>query len=160
MTDLLQPRPQRSAPKHPWLWILLVVFVAGCLILACAAGGLAWLISSGRISLGGRTPVAATPGASPVATQPSRGTALDLRLMADPPTTLDPAMVEDSASAEYVDKIYSGLVGLDADLNVVPEIAERWDISADGTVYTFHLRDNVYFHNGRKATAQDFKYSI
>ncbi|GAB4505991.1 MAG: ABC transporter substrate-binding protein [Anaerolineales bacterium] len=153
MTDLLQPRPQRAAPKRLWLWILLAILIVACLTIACAAGGAAWLISSGRITLGGRTPAVATPGAS-------RGTALDLRLMADPPTTLDPAMVEDSTSAEYVDKIYSGLVGLDEDLNVVPEIAERWDISDDGTVYTFHLRDNVYFHNGRKATAQDFKYSV
>ncbi len=160
MADLLQPRPQRPAPKHLWLWILLGILVVGCLILSCAAGGLAWLISSGRIPTGGRTPVVATPGASPVAPWPSGGVALDLRLMADPPTTLDPAMVEDSASAEYVDKIYSGLVGLDEDLNVVPEIAERWEVSADGTVYTFYLRDNVYFHNGRKATAEDFKYSI
>lgn len=160
MTDLLQPRPQRPAPKRLWLWILLAVFVVGCLVVACAAGGVFWLISSGRVPIGVRTPAAATPGASPVATRPPSGVALDLRLMADPPTILDPAMVEDSASAEYVDKIYSGLVGLDENLNVVPEIAERWEISADGTVYTFYLRDNVYFHNDRKATAEDFKYSI
>lgn len=160
MTDLLRPGPQRTGPKRLWLWILLAVFAVGCLALACTAGGLAWLISSGLIQLGGRTPAATTPGASPAATRPSGGVALHLRLMADRPTTLDPAMVEDSASAEYVDKIYSGLVGLDKDLNVVPDIAERWDISADGTVYTFYLRPNVYFHNGRKATAEDFKYSV
>lgn len=156
MTDLLQPHPQRPAPKRLWLWVLLLVLAVACLGIACTAGGLAWLISSGRIPFGERTPVVATP----TATQPSGGIALDLRLVADPPTTLDPAMVEDSASAEYVDKIYSGLVGLDENLSVVPEVAERWDISADGTVYTFYLRDNVYFHNGRKATAEDFKYSI
>lgn len=160
MADPLQPRPPRMASKRPWLWILVGVFVVGCLLFACAAGGLAWLISSGRLSLGGRTPAVATPGASPGATLPSGGVALDLRLMAERPTTLDPAMVEDSASAEFVDKIYSGLVGLDEDLNVVPEIAERWEVSADGTVYTFYLRPDVYFHNGRKATATDFKYSV
>ncbi len=160
MTDLLRPGPQRTGPKRLWLWILLAVFAVGCLALACTVGGVAWLISSGRIQLGGQTPAAATPGASPAATLPSGGVALHLRLMAERPTTLDPAMVEDSASAEYVDKIYSGLVGLDKDLNVVPDIAERWDISADGTVYTFYLRPNVYFHNGRKATAEDFKYSV
>jgi len=155
MSDLLQPRPQRTAPKRLWLWILVAVIVVGCLGLACATGGVVWLISSGRITLGRTTPSAATPGPRP----PGRAT-LDLRLMADRPTTLDPAMVEDSASAEYVDKIFSGLVGLDEDLNVVPDIAERWEVSADGTVYTFYLRPNVYFHNGRKATAQDFKYSV
>ncbi len=148
------------AANRSWLWILVGALVVGCLVFSCAAGGLVYLISSGRIFPGSRTPAAATPGASPAATQPTHGAALDLRLMADPPTTLDPAVVEDSASAEFVDKIYSGLVGLDADLNVVPDIAERWDVSADGTVYTFYLRSNVYFHNGRKATAQDFKYSV
>ena len=41
----------------------------------------------------------------------------------------------------------------------MPDIAERWDISEDGTVYTFHLRDGVKFHDGKPVTAADFKYS-
>lgn len=127
-----------------------------CVAGACAVGGVLWLRAFLGAEEATRTPAVSRPSATA-----SRGEAvLDLRLVADPPTTLDPAMVEDSASAEYVDKIYSGLVGLDEDLNVVPEVAERWEVSADGTVYTFYLRPDVYFHSGRAATAEDFKYSI
>lgn len=57
-------------------------------------------------------------------------------------------------------EIFSGLVTLDRNLNVVADIAEKWDVSADGTVYTFHLRKGVKFHDGRSVTAQDFKYSL
>jgi oligopeptide transport system substrate-binding protein len=71
------------------------------------------------------------------------------------PREFDPATTHGSG-----DKlVYSGLVSFDPDLNLVPEIAESWDISADGTVYTFHLRTNAKFHDGRAVTAQDFIYS-
>ncbi len=58
-------------------------------------------------------------------------------------------------------EIFGGLVTLDLDLKVQPDIAESWDISPDGTVYTFHLRDNAVFQQGgRRVTADDFKYSL
>jgi len=55
--------------------------------------------------------------------------------------------------------IFSGLVSFDPKLNLMPELAEKWDVSASGTVYTFHLRQNAKFHNGRAVTAQDVIYS-
>ncbi len=55
--------------------------------------------------------------------------------------------------------VYSGLVALDLQLNLIPDIAENWSVSPDGTVYTFHLRTNVKFHDGRMLTAGDFIYS-
>lgn len=56
-------------------------------------------------------------------------------------------------------RLFSGLVSFDPRLNLVPDLAERWDINADGTVYTFYLRKNARFHNGRPVTAQDVIYS-
>jgi peptide/nickel transport system substrate-binding protein len=44
-------------------------------------------------------------------------------------------------------------------MEVEPRLAEKWDISSDGKTYTFHLRKDVYFHNGNKMTAEDVKYS-
>jgi len=44
-------------------------------------------------------------------------------------------------------------------LEPVPDIASGWDISDDGLVYTFHLREDVFFHEGRQVKASDFKYS-
>ena len=78
----------------------------------------------------------------------------------DPATVFDPIQVGDASTAEYTAEIFGGLVTLDLDLNVVPDIAERWEISDGGLVYTFFLRDDVVFHDGRRVTAEDFKYSF
>jgi oligopeptide transport system substrate-binding protein len=55
--------------------------------------------------------------------------------------------------------IYSGLVSLDPQFNLEPDLASGWEISQDGTVYTFYLRDYAHFHDGRPVTAQDVIYS-
>ena len=71
------------------------------------------------------------------------------------PRDYDPATTHSSG-----DKlVFSGLVSFDTGLNLVPELAERWDLSVDGTVYTFHLRENARFHDGRPVTSQDIVYS-
>ena len=72
--------------------------------------------------------------------------------------TLDPALSESSPGG-IIGAIFSGLVKIDRDLKVAPNIADRWEVSDDGTVYTFHLREDVKFHDGKPVTAQDFKYS-
>jgi len=74
------------------------------------------------------------------------------------PRTLDPPLVNGSAGG-LVGAIFSGLVMLDENLQVVPDLADRWEVSDDGTVYTFHLRNNAYFHDGKPVTAQDVKFS-
>jgi oligopeptide transport system substrate-binding protein len=56
-------------------------------------------------------------------------------------------------------QIYSGLVRLDDQLKPAPDIAERWQRSEDGKTYTFFLRQDVKFQNGKAVTAQDVKYS-
>lgn len=56
--------------------------------------------------------------------------------------------------------VYEGLVKLDQDGKIVPLLAESWDISPDRKTYTFHLRDNVTFTNGKKFTADDVVFSI
>jgi ABC-type transport system substrate-binding protein len=55
--------------------------------------------------------------------------------------------------------VFSGLVSLDPRLNLTPDLAETWDVTADGTVYTFTIRQNAKFHDGRQVTAQDVVYS-
>ena len=83
-----------------------------------------------------------------------------LTLYGSEPSTLDPALCVDATSGGYIVEIFSGLVTLNSDLEVIPDIAQSWDISGDGTTYTFHLRDGVRFHHGKELTANDFKYSI
>jgi ABC-type transport system substrate-binding protein len=55
--------------------------------------------------------------------------------------------------------VFSGLVSFDPHLNLTPDLAETWDVSGDGTIYTFHLREDARFHDGRFVTAQDVVYS-
>ena len=82
-----------------------------------------------------------------------------VRLWADPPT-LDPHLATDNISGGLVNEIFGGLVTLNLDLNVVPDLAESIQTSDDGLVYTFNLRDNAFFHNGKKVTAQAVKWSL
>ncbi len=82
-----------------------------------------------------------------------------LNLYGIDPYSLDPALVGDATSNSYVVHIFSGLVRLDESLEPAPDIAQDWDVSDDGRTYTFYLRDNVYFHDGRQVKAEDFKYS-
>ena len=81
------------------------------------------------------------------------------RLWSDPPT-LDPHLTSDTTSAAIVVEVFSGLMTLDIDLRLVPDIAESFDISDDNTVYTFYIRPEARFHDGRSVTAEDFVYSI
>jgi ABC-type transport system substrate-binding protein len=75
------------------------------------------------------------------------------------PETLDPA-VQLGSPADFVGLIFSGLVALDTRLQVVPDLADRWELSADGRTYTFFLRREVTFHDGRPFTAADVRYSL
>jgi len=77
----------------------------------------------------------------------------------DDPHTLDPAVAAESSSHEYIVQLFSGLVRLDDNLKPAPDIAERWEITNSGKTYTFYLRRDVRFHDGRGVTAEDFKYS-
>jgi hypothetical protein len=93
---------------------------------------------------------------SPVVNGVSRETALFLSGgESTNPRTYDPATTHGSGDK----MVFSGLVSFDPNLNLVPELAEAWDVSSDGTVYTFHLRSNAKFHDGKPVTAQDFIYS-
>lgn len=82
-------------------------------------------------------------------------------------STLDPAFAKEQSIIWAVNQLFNGLVQMDKELNVQPCIAKRWDISQDGLTYTFHLRNDVLFHDSplfknenRKVVAQDFKYSF
>ncbi len=84
----------------------------------------------------------------------------ELVLLGEEPPTLDPGLAGDSTSSGYIVELFSGLVTLNTELEVVPDLAESWEVDGDGMVYTFTLRDDIKFANGKPVTANDFKYSI
>jgi len=82
------------------------------------------------------------------------------------PTTMDPAMYQDLASAQVMRNVFETLVAYDADVKEIhPLIAESWEVSADLKEWTFKLKKGVRFQkgkfqNGREVTAEDVKYSF
>jgi len=73
------------------------------------------------------------------------------------PAELDPQIVSGVTEHHTIMALLEGLVSEDpVDLHPVPGVAERWDISEDGRVYTFHLRENAKWSNGDAVTARDF----
>mgnify|MGYP004599893883 FL=1 len=73
--------------------------------------------------------------------------------------SLDPQEATDGTSFEVMANYTDGLTQMDADGAAVPAIAEKWDISDDGTVYTFHLREDAKWSNGTPVTANDFVFA-
>ncbi len=108
-------------------------------------------------------PVPPTTSVSPTTSElPTTPTALGsgvLKLYGIDPYTLDPAVAGDGNSHDFIVQIFNGLVRLDDNLEPAPDIAERWELSPDRRTYTFYLRKDVRFHDGRGVTAADFKYS-
>jgi oligopeptide transport system substrate-binding protein len=83
-------------------------------------------------------------------------------------SSLDPAAASNFENIWAVSQLFNGLVQMDDSLNVKPCIARDYQVSPDGLSYTFHLRQDVYFHDnpcfdggqGRRVTARDFVFSF
>ncbi len=87
-------------------------------------------------------------------------TAITIGMQLEPPN-LDPTGGAAAAIDEVVyANVFEGLTRYREDGSVVPALAESWDISGDGTVYTFHLHSGVKFHDGTAMTAEDVKFSF
>ena len=154
--------PMRNAmhKKTGRLTLLSVLTLAMIALLVAAACGSS---EEGPTLQPTSTPVPTAPAtlatATPVPDSPAGTGGEFTRLFSDPPT-LDPALTSDTSSAFVVIEVFSGLVTIDADLNIVPDIATRWDLSNDERTFTFHLRNDVKFHDGKPVTAHDFKFSM
>ncbi len=82
--------------------------------------------------------------------------------------SLDPVGINDVVSHHVAHQVYDLLIDLDSNLQLVPVLAYRWEVSEDGLLYTFHLRKGVFFHDnpcfpdgaGREMNAGDVKYSF
>ena len=83
-------------------------------------------------------------------------------------TSLDPAFARNPQNIWPINQLFNGLVQLNKNLNIEPEIASSWSISPDGLTYTFYLRNDVYFHESpifgekktRRVEAKDFVFSF
>jgi oligopeptide transport system substrate-binding protein len=129
------------------------------LVVLCLVSGLILTACDPRVTT--TTSTVETTSATPTATAtfpPVTGGGT-LKLYGSNPYTLDPAVSGDVNSSSYIIQIFNGLVRLDDNLEPEADIASSWDISQDKLTYTFHLRHDVVFQDGKKLTAADFKYS-
>ncbi|HVA24689.1 MAG TPA: peptide ABC transporter substrate-binding protein [Chloroflexota bacterium] len=78
----------------------------------------------------------------------------------DEPNSIDPAQDQDTDQDFVIMQLNGTLVYPDKNLNVQPGLAEKWDISADGLTYTFHLRQGLKWSDGSPFSAKDFEYSF
>ncbi len=125
--------------RHPWL------IAAAAALMLLAAGCTAVVPPSSQGAAGAGT------------AEPST---VRVNLNAQP-STLDPNMVLDTYSATIVEQLFLGLTNLNGETGEVePELATKWDVSDDGLTYTFHLRDDVKWSDGKPVTAKDIEYSV
>ncbi|MGC8875412.1 MAG: ABC transporter substrate-binding protein, partial [Chloroflexia bacterium] len=112
----------------------------------------------------------ATPAPPPTATPVPTPVIVHLNLGSEPPT-LDPALATDLTSIDVIQQLFLGLTGLKPETGeVIPRLATSWDVSADGLVYTFHMRNDAYwvrydpvtdsFEKVRPVTAYDVEYGV
>ena len=93
------------------------------------------------------------------AAQPKQGGQLVAAQEVDP-VSLDPHTNSNYSALQGYEHIYESLTGYHEKTNIVPALAERWELQDGGKTYVFHLRPNVKFHNGQPMTADDVKYSV
>jgi len=128
-----------------------------------ASGAYASIATFGRPAIAGAQ---ATPEASPVASPaptPFDGPLAAVQEMTLPttePTTMDPGVSYGDDELNLFWNLFDGLVGVDQVTgNVVPRVAESWDINEDASQYTFHIRQGVMWSDGTPLNANDFVYS-
>ncbi len=134
-------RPAVAHPRHGPGWPLLALLGAGVILVIAA-----WLFIGGPLSgSGGPSP---RPYTEAVVGQPSRASPLFAYL--------------NDADRDIVSLVFSGLTRLGPDGEVLPDLAESWEISEDGTSITFHLRPGVTWHTGVPFTSADvvFTYGL
>lgn len=97
-------------------------------------------------------------GSSAANNQASANKVIKVNLGADP-KTIDPGLNNSVEGGKVIVNAFEGLTDLDKNEKVIPGVAEKWDISKDGLHYTFHLRKDAKWSDGKPVKAQDFEYA-
>ncbi|NLG49742.1 MAG: peptide ABC transporter substrate-binding protein, partial [Chloroflexi bacterium] len=77
------------------------------------------------------------------------------------PIAINPILCQtNQVDQDLVRLIFTGLTQVNSKAEIVPDLAERWEVSQDGTVYTFYLRQDVVWHDGAPFTAEDVVFTV
>ncbi len=83
----------------------------------------------------------------------------ELRLATEYPVSFDPGLIDNDVSTFLVSQLFEGLVRVGQDQNVLPAVAQRWEILDGGTRYIFHIREDIVWTDGWPLTASDFVFA-
>ncbi|TDB92949.1 hypothetical protein E1091_12380 [Micromonospora fluostatini] len=137
---------------------VLAVGVVAALAAGCSGGGEPPSTDTGDSGNDGLMASVRLEDEAQPAGSPKSGGRLRIMIRLDA-NELDPHKMSETSAFVINEQIYESLVQSYRG-EIKPAIAESWEQSADGLTITFTLRDNAYFHSGRKVTAADVKYSI
>ncbi|MBP5669418.1 MAG: ABC transporter substrate-binding protein [Lachnospiraceae bacterium] len=135
------------------------------LLLVAALGGCAGGKSSGDKSSTASNPTQSNvsgqqgTGTSDAKTEPTYGGKVVVGVQQDI-DSLDPHKATAAGTKEILFNIFEGLLKVNENGSLICAVASDYSVSEDGLTYTFTLRDNVKFHNGKNVTAEDVKYSL
>ncbi len=155
----LESKP-REASSHtsktqqtkPSIWAAFVSWlVPGGLLILCLLTASAFFLATTKAKF-------SYPAQTDLNPQSTRGGIFRFPLLT-PIMTLDPARAS-QPEIILIQQIFDGLTAFDEQLNIVPALAQYWEISPDGKTYTFELRPDALFHNGRSVTAEDCVFSF
>jgi peptide/nickel transport system substrate-binding protein len=118
----------------------------------------AWIFIA-LVSLWGVTSQILSLSGSKAAEKPVKG-GVYMEALLGQVKSVNPLFPENSATEDISSLVYSGLTKLNGEREVVADLSDKWDISADKKTYTFHIRDNAKWHDGVKLTAQDVAFTI
>lgn len=137
--------------NRKWFALFALLVVASLVLAACGQGGGSQPGNQGQQQQGGDGQQAEGPDPD----------GYILMYESQEPPSLDPGRAEDTVSFEIIGNTYEGLVRRDANGNYEKGsgIAEDWTVSEDGTVYTFKLRQDAKWSDGKPVTAHDFEYA-
>jgi len=144
------------------MFALLSLLVVASMVLSACGGTAPTAATQAPATGGDATDVPAAteaPTGGSKSSDPTTLTVADSDISID---TLDPALAYDTASGGVIQSTYDTLVFYDGEATdkFVPWLAESWETSDDGTVWTFHIREGVKFHNGDVLTPTDVAYSF
>ena len=75
------------------------------------------------------------------------------------PSIINPILTSDTISVTLTNLLFSSLVDFDINRNIIPDLAKSWEVSRNGLVWTFYLREDVKFHDGHPLTAEDLEFT-
>jgi peptide/nickel transport system substrate-binding protein len=84
----------------------------------------------------------------------------NLNIYSSIPETLNPLTVKSVDAKSFLSFIYEGLTALDKDQSPLPVLSDSWTVSNDGMVWNFHIREGVFWHDGKVLTADDVQYTV